>query len=106
MTFATADAFNWNNLVQLLTAALVAWTAWRVEQRAKTAKEERETLDQVKASVEIIHDTTNGLTQKLIGAEKSISKAEGKVEERQEVAERVIVAADAASALKDKENTP
>ncbi len=84
----TSEPFNWNNLVLLIISILSAWTTWRVEQRSKTAKEERKTLESVANQVETIHKETNGLTAKLVASEKAISKAEGKIEERAEVADR------------------
>ncbi len=45
---------------------------------------------------------TNGINKALVQAKETIAKAEGKVEERAEVAERVIVA----QAVEDKRNAP
>lgn len=98
---ATSDPFNWNVFIQFLVAALVAWNTWRLEQRAKTSKQERETLNRVDAGVAEVQKQTNGLTEKLVTSEKAASKAEGKVEERSEVAERVIVA----QAVEDKKGS-
>ncbi len=98
MTLATIEPFNWNSLVQLVTAVIVAWTAWRVERRVKAAKEERETLDTVAKGMIEVKAQTNGINRALVEAKQVIAKAEGKVEERAEVAERVQVA----QAIEDK----
>lgn len=94
-----AQPFDWNNLVILILALVSAWTAYRVEQRAKSAKLEeqkreadREKLIALSATVEKVSEQTDGINQKLVAAEKAISKDEGKKEERAEVAERAATA--------------
>ncbi len=93
---ATAEPFNWNNLVQLLTMLIGAWIAWRVEQRTKTAKEERKTLEnvasgmnEVKDSVAQVHEATNGMKTALVEATAKAEHSAGKEEERKEERERV-----------------
>ncbi len=74
ITLAAADAFNWNNLVTLMIAILVAWNTYQSKKRDKKISE--------------VSERVNGLTKKLVDAEKIISKAEGKIEERAEEAAR------------------
>lgn len=100
------EPFNWNALVSLLGLIVTAWIAWRVEQRAKTAKEERETLKQVAATQETlvatvgevkntvveVQEHTNGMHKEIMEVTARASKSEGKelerVEERQRVDEK------------------
>lgn len=95
---ADAEPFNWNGLVTLLTLLVGAWVAWRVEQRAKTAKEEGETLKTVAETVDRVEKNSNGLNEQIVRAEKVISKAEGRADAHAEVAERTEVAKAAVAA--------
>lgn len=102
-----AEPFNWNNLVLCILALVSAWTAYRVEQRAKSAKleeekrkEDREKLEKLSATVDKVSEQTDGINAKLVAAEKAISKDEGKKEERAEVAERAATAQDSPALVK------
>lgn len=65
-----------------IVSGIIALGSWISSLRNKAAiTEVNKTVDEVKAQ-------TDGLTAKLVVAEKILSKAEGKVEERAEVAER------------------
>ncbi len=96
MNIATTEPFNWNSLTMLLIGLLAAWNTWRLEQRAKTAKEERETLhavketvSEVKKGVEEVKVHTNSMQDALVAAEKSASRLQGKEQERIEERQRV-----------------
>lgn len=75
MTLAAIEPFNWNNLVTLLIAVLVAWNTYRSQKRDK--------------KVDVLSEHVNGMKDALVTAVKVASKAEGKQEERDEERHRV-----------------
>lgn len=100
---AVTEPFNWNNVFMFLIAAIAAWTHWRQEQRTKEARaeakrreekreEDRKQMAAVATVVAKVAEQTDGINKQLVAAEKIISRAEGKKEERAEVAERAAVA--------------
>lgn len=95
---AAVEPFNWNALVQLLTLLIGAWIAWQQQQRIKAAKEERETLNEVKTGLNEVKVATDGMKEALVEAEKSAAKSKGKEEERGEERLRV---AEAKAAVAD-----
>lgn len=100
---ATSDPFNWNALVTLAMAILLAWNTYRSQKRdkemaeAKLAQREatlaqqetKAVVEKVAEKVEVIHKETNSMKDALVTVTAKAARAEGREEERTEERARV-----------------